>query len=418
MSRRTLTLWGWFLAAHALVIVLGWTLPSQPMGDVYNVYEPWSSQALIGGPIVGVTEPWVYPQLALVPMIAAWAFAWIAGYTFGWAVLITLLNGLVFALIVHGGKAPWRARAALTWVAFIACLGPVGMFRIDAVTVPLAIIALLLAFRVPTVSSALLTAGAWIKIWPAALVGALVVARRGTRVRVVGAALGVTVVVIATLFALGGAGNVFGFLSSQFGRGLQVESTAATPFTWLAALHVDGFHVAYNADIITFEVTGPGVTVVAALLTPLLAIAALAVLALGAWKSVRGAHLVQLLPPLALALVLVLIVTNKVGSPQFLDWIIAPFVLWAAADGTTLRSGLRLGGAALLLTQLIYPIIYDLIWSSHPLGILVLSVRNVLLVTLLVWSVRRVVRVPARGRHERAPVTLASSRPPRPRSAG
>jgi len=56
---------------HVLVAVLGFVLPNQPMGDVHNVYDPWSSWALEGRTVVGITETWVYPQLALVPMILA-----------------------------------------------------------------------------------------------------------------------------------------------------------------------------------------------------------------------------------------------------------------------------------------------------------------------------------------------------------
>ena len=70
-SGRTALLWGVFLAVHAVVAWLGWVLPAQPMGDVVLVYQPWSSAALGGGPVVGITESWVYPQLALMPMLLA-----------------------------------------------------------------------------------------------------------------------------------------------------------------------------------------------------------------------------------------------------------------------------------------------------------------------------------------------------------
>ena len=49
-----------------------------------------------------------------------------------------------------------------------------------------------------------------------------------------------------------------------------------------------------------------------------------AVAGLGAFKAWRGASFVRLFPPLALALVLAFIVFNKVGSPQYMTWIIAP----------------------------------------------------------------------------------------------
>ena len=48
---RTFALWSAFLLVHVVVAVTGWLYPSQPMGDVVLVYEPWSSAALSGGPI-------------------------------------------------------------------------------------------------------------------------------------------------------------------------------------------------------------------------------------------------------------------------------------------------------------------------------------------------------------------------------
>ena len=58
--------------------------------------------------------------------------------------------------------------------------------------------------------------------------------------------------------------------------------------------------------------------------TLLLAVASVAVL--GAVKARRGAAFAALFPPLALALVTAFIVFNKVGSPQYLTWIVVPLV--------------------------------------------------------------------------------------------
>ena len=74
MSRRA-ALWIGFALVHALVAWLGYAYPNEPMGDVYRVYEPWSLEALQGRGVVGITEAWVYPQLALVPMVLAHTFA-------------------------------------------------------------------------------------------------------------------------------------------------------------------------------------------------------------------------------------------------------------------------------------------------------------------------------------------------------
>ncbi|WP_220659953.1 DUF2029 domain-containing protein [Microbacterium sp. AG1240] len=394
MSRELRNIWLWFLGAHALVVALGFLLWSQPMGDVYNVYEPWSNQALGGGGIVGITEQWVYPQVALVPMLAAHLFSWMAGYTFGWAVLVCVLDAAAFAFLVGRGRSRARMTGARVWLVLFVLLGPIGMYRIDAITVPLAIVALLLAIRHPAVSSAILTIGAWIKIWPAAVVLALTIAARKRWWVVVASAGATAAAVVLVVVALGGAGNLTGFITAQVGRGLQMESTAATPFVWLAVFGVNGAKVAFDDEIITFAVYGPGVDTMAALLTPLMAVAVAAVCVVGVLKARAGARMLRLLPPLTLTLVLVLIVFNKVGSPQFVAWIIAPFVLWAIVDRHGIRRGLQYAAITAFLTQGVYPLVFDLVRVANPIGVLVLTARNVMLVVLLVWVVRQLLRVP------------------------
>lgn len=394
MSRELRNIWLWFLGAHVAVVALGFLLWSQPMGDVYNVYEPWSNQALGGGDIVGITAAWVYPQVALVPMLAAHLFSWIAGYTFGWAVLVCVLDAAAFAFLVGRGRSRARMTGARVWLVLFVLLGPIGMYRIDAITVPLAIVALLLAIRHPAVSSAILTIGAWIKIWPAAVVLALTIAARKRWWVVVASAGATAAAVVLVVVALGGAENLTGFITAQVGRGLQMESTAATPFVWLAVFGINGAKVAFDNEIITFAVYGPGVDTMAALLTPLMAVAVAAVCVVGVLKARAGARMLRLLPPLTLTLVLVLIVFNKVGSPQFVAWIIAPFVLWVIVDRRGIRRGLQYAAITAFLTQGVYPLVFDLVRVANPIGVLVLTARNVMLVVLLVWVVRQLLRVP------------------------
>ncbi|WP_447948289.1 hypothetical protein [Microbacterium maritypicum] len=400
-TARVVALWSVFLIVHALTAWAGWVYPSQPMGDVVLVYEPWASSALGGGPIVGVTETWVYPQLALVPMLVAAVLSAplvpllgvSSAYLVGWAVLVVILDAVAFAVLV--GRAPSHARrvAAWFWCGALVLLGPIALYRIDAITVPIAVIGGLWLVSRPAVGAALLTIGAWIKIWPGALVLAAVVALRA-RVRVLVAAAVVSVGVVATLLLLGADTEVLGFLTEQTGRGLQIEAVAATPFLWLAV--AGAARIEYSFEILTFQITAPGVDVVAAALTPLMAIAVLAVTAVGALKAVRGASFPRLFPPLALTLVTLLIVTNKVGSPQFQTWMIAPVILWLVLDRVRARVPAVVVLALCLLTCLVYPIGYDALLRADALSVAVLTVRNILLVVLLVLAARALVRVPVR----------------------
>ncbi len=400
MRFRVLGLWAAFLAAHVLIAWLGWIYPSQPMGDVVLVYQPWSSSALDGGAIVGITESWVYPQPALLPMLLNQLLAWplnglvgtTGAYLIGWAILVTALDAVGFGVLVGRTGTAARRSAGWFWTAALVLLGPIAMYRIDAVTVPLAVMGGCWLVKRPTIAAILLTVAAWIKIWPGALIVAAVTAAR-TRVRLVLAFIAVSAAIVVVLFLLGSDQHLLGFLTEQTSRGLQIEAVAATPFMWMAAAGTAS--IDYSFDILTFQIGAPGADVVAALLTPLMALAALAVLILGAVKAVRGAAFPRLLPPLALALVTVLIVTNKVGSPQFQAWLIAPIILWIVFDRT--RSGIPTAIVLALcgLTCLVYPLTYDALLRAELLPVILLSARNLLVIVLLVIAVRALVRVPA-----------------------
>lgn len=401
MKFRTAGLWGAFLAVHVIIACLGWVYPSQPMGDVVLVYEPWSAAAMSGGSVVGITDPWVYPQPALLPMmltqLLAWPLAGVIGtagaYLIGWAVLVTALDAIAFGVVVGRTGSTARRTAGWFWTVALLLLGPIAMYRIDAVTVPLAVMGGFWLAKRPGVATVLLTVAAWIKIWPGALILAAVVAARG-RMRVLLTAAGLSAGIVLLLFLLGADQHLFGFLTEQTGRGLQIEAVAATPFMWMA--HFGAASVEYSFDILTFQIGASGVEAIAALLTPLMVLGVLAVLVLGALKAMRGASFPRLFPPLAVSIVAVLIVTNKVGSPQFQTWLIGAVILWIVFDRT--RSGVPAGIVLVLsgLTCLIYPLTYDALLRAELLPVLMLTARNALLVVLLVVAVRALVRVPAR----------------------
>lgn len=396
---RVTLLWCAFVVVHIATAAAGWLYPSQPMGDVVLVYEPWSASALAGGSVVGVTEPWVYPHLALVPMIVAKAMSaplvgvlGVAGaYLVAWAVLVTALDAIAFGVLVGRSPAPPRRAAAWFWITALLLLGPIALYRIDAITVPLAVVGGLWLTKRPAVAAVLLTIGAWIKIWPGALVAAAVVASRH-RMRILLTAAAVTAAVVVVLLLLGADAELWGFLTEQTGRGLQIEAVAATPFLWLAA--VGSARIEYSFDILTFQIVAPGADAVAAVLTPLMVVLVGAIAVIGAMKTMRGASMPRLLPPLALSLVVALIVLNKVGSPQFQTWLIAPVAIWIVLDRSRAGAPGVLALALSALTCLVYPLTYDALLRADLVPIGILTLRNLLLIALLVLGIRSLVRVP------------------------
>jgi hypothetical protein len=393
-------LWIAFLLVHVVTAWLGWVYPSQPMGDVVLVYEPWTAAAWSGGEIVGVTESWVYPQLALLPMMLAAVLAapflpllGVSGaYLIGWALLVTVLDAVAFAVLVGRGHVRARRTAAWFWCAALLLLGPIALYRIDAVTVPIAVVAGLWLVTRPTIAAALLTIGAWIKIWPGALLLAAVVAARA-RLRMLLAAAGLAAGVVVVLLLLGADTEILGFLTAQTGRGLQIEAVAATPFLWMAV--TGAARIEYSYDILTFQIVAPGAEALATILTPLLVLAAAVVTVVGGVKAARGASFARLFPPLALLLVTVLIALNKVGSPQFQTWLLAPVILWLVLDRRRARTAAALVLALCLLTCLVYPLSYDGLLRAEAAPVLLLTMRNALLVVLAAVSAVALARVPA-----------------------
>ena len=171
-------LWLAFAIVHGVLVWLNLSARGYPLGDVTGVYRVWAENAAAGYVRMGIDAPWVYPILAFAPMAASLAFGseW---YGQTWLAIVVLLDAAAFAILL-GDRRLSRTRriAAWWWVGFLALLGPIALGRLDAVTVPLALTGLLWAAGRPRVAATLLTIGAWVKVWPAALLASVVIASR------------------------------------------------------------------------------------------------------------------------------------------------------------------------------------------------------------------------------------------------
>lgn len=81
-----------------------------------------------------------------------------------------------------------------------------------------------------------------------------------------------------------------------------------------------------------------------------------------------------------------MIVFNKVGSPQFMIWLAVALVglLYFGVKGA--RFALLVGALVLFLTQLVYPVFYIGLLGLETMPLWLLTLRNLLLVALLVWG--------------------------------
>jgi hypothetical protein len=377
-------LWAAFVAVHLALGVICLTHPSLPMGDVTIVYRAWARDALVDGTIVGIDVPWVYPAAAFVPMLLAAIGGLGSGYASAWLVVVLLADAAALAALT-GVTGPRRNLAAgWWWVTAIAALGPVAVGRIDAIAAAIAVAGVAVLGRSRVAAVVLFTIGAWVKIWPAALVGAFVVASR-TRGRLIATAVVTSVLVVLVPLLWGGL-TALGFVTTQTGRGLQIEAPVTTPWMWAAAFG-DAVRVYYDTEILTYQVQGPGVELASAVMTPLLVVVALAVVLVGVRAARRGVDEAVLAPWLALALVTTMIGVNKVGSPQFASWLVGPVVLGLVLLGRRFH-GVAVAALVLsLLTQMIYPYRYDLVVLTDPAMLVVLTLRNAAWFVLLGWAV-------------------------------
>ena len=389
--RRPVALWTGFILVHGVLIALNLSGIGWPLGDVERVYLGWAEGTVAGTARLGVDTAFVYPILALAPMLAALVFG-APLYALTWLGLVTLLNGTAFGILI--GRRPGRAGAvaAWWWLAFLLLLGPVGLARIDSVTAPLVIVGLLWLRTRPVWGAVLLSLATWVKVWPVAAIAALAVASTRRR-QVVAVFAGISLGIIGFAQLFGSGLTILSFVTEQTSRGLQIEAPVAAWWLWQSAMGLQGTLVYYDQEILTYQVSGAGTDAVIAAMTPLLVLCVGGVLLLG-WRSQRaGASVEALFPPLLFALVLTLIAVNKVGSPQFMTWLAAPIIL-----GLVVRPRAWRGPAAVALlmaglTQLVYPYFYNGLLATTPIMVLVLSVRNLLELVLLGWMMVRVWRL-------------------------
>ncbi|CAM5469637.1 hypothetical protein [Leifsonia shinshuensis] len=395
-----------FLIALGPAIVTGDALGDLPL------YRTWVLDAFQFGQWPGITVPWVYPVGALAPLLAA-SVAGLGAFQLVWFLLITLLNGTSIHSLIRGGSTAGY-RAAWWWLVFLLVMSPVALLRLEGFTAPLVVIALTTLTRRPAVAAALLTAAAWIKVWPAAVLLAAGIAYRRRRPLIL-AALGVSVLVVGTVAALGGLRFLTGFLTTQADRGLQLEAPISTPWLWLADVRAPNTYVWQNNLLSTEEVSGPGDDVAATVMGYALPLALL-VVAILLFRAVRARGPEPILVVVgSLALVTTLVVFNKVGSPQYVLWIgpVVAVLVWA--DPREWRVPAMLTLTIATLTTLIFPILYIPLTDGDPVAAAVLTARNALFLVLLGWSIRRLLaltRSPGLAAHTDAaePVEPAEAR--------
>jgi hypothetical protein len=357
-----------------------------PFNDV-NLYGYWANQVNSGRGLLGVNEPWVYPFLAMAPMALANFFAASGGVLIGWIVLVVALHAIALSAVVDWGRAGKSAfKAVGFYLVYLLLLGPVAIGRIDAIAAFFALLGVVqIQHNRPRLAMAFFTLGAWIKVWPVAAFIAFFASTK-SKVRLLMAAIGTSAVVLLIGILLGGNEKLLSFVTMQGDRGLQVESVFATFWVWAAKFGAPGAGIYYDNLMVTNQVSGVFAGEIAWLLGPVMMGAVAITLFLGLRAYRAGAETKHLFVATFLTATLDLIVFNKVGSPQFELWLAVPLMAGVLFELPKWRLPLIAGSAIALLTNLLYPIFYMDLMALGWLGIAILTLRNAMLIALLVWA--------------------------------
>lgn len=355
---------------------------------------------LMAGQVPYRDFPLEYPPGGLVPMVAPYLAGLgdrvgLDAYKVlfaGWQALLLLALGIVVGRIgaaLGDGRTPVLKLIALTVGAALALT-----WRYDLFPTLLATVAIWAAIeRRPALVGFALGVGVLAKLYPVVLLPALALPwlrpfDLGRLVRL-GAAFGLTVLVGLVPFVALAGDKAFAFLDYQVGRGLQIESITGA-FVLLDGL-VRGSAPALSFGFGAVQVEGELARTLLGLL-PVVTVLAFTALAWLGWQRVRieaaagdrvdGGFGSGVRPSTVVAVafgsLLLLLLTSKVYSIQYVVWIV-PFV--ALLRGWPFW----LGAAVVALTMPIHPVLYTELVRQEPLPILVLNLRNALVVALTAW---------------------------------
>jgi Glycosyltransferase family 87 len=336
---------GVWLTTRGLVVV-----DISHLQDVDN-YAAWSHYLTAKGTIPG-GESWQYPPgaafLMLLPRPGPGAY----GDSLVGLMLLFDLAGL--GLLALLGRRSGNYKGVWVWLLGMPLLGTFAVLRFDLVPTTIAIAALLVIQRRPRWFGALAGLGAAIKLWPVVLLFGEWDRRRLIR------AAAAAVAVLALVFGVSALafGDPASFLGEQSGRGLQEEAVATLP--WQAKAVLAGGLPPRAIHYGAWQIVGGDADTVAVALE-WLGFAVLA--AAAAWWRLRARAIRAGRVDLAdagvsrdfvFAIVLLLVVTSRVLSPQYMVWLLGLAAVVLTAGTTRLARPAWLVLGSMLLTTALF----------------------------------------------------------------
>ena len=406
----------WWAGTRTLLFL--WALNYVPyfsrgavLGDVVT-YSNWSS-IMVHGSFPSSDPEWQYPPAAALVMLFPKLIAFTGiGYIDSFFVFALLADFAVLALLIgqadriarqtaepgQTARAPHLA-GVWAWVLGGFALGPILFMRYDVIVTALAVGGMVFTVRSTAkrgaeraeartwqIRGALLGLGAIVKVWPVVLLLGAPPAKRGRRTLVWAVVSAAAISAVLSL-SLSGA---LSFVSKQGGRGIEVESVLASPFMMAAWF-------GYPADTVhefgNFQISGPGTELVggAAIFLTLLGFGAVL------WWRLRRMRPESWTPALmydiGFTTLLIMVVTSRVLSPQYLVWLVGTAALCLAENGPARRATLMFKPAMIvmgctLVSQVEFPLLFGEVMYHGFWGTALVAARNMALLAATVMAMR------------------------------
>ncbi|WP_284851635.1 DUF2029 domain-containing protein [Corynebacterium rhinophilum] len=381
---------GWVLARLVLVYFL--KLDQSARGDVAYYFA-----GLFGTDPTKMTE---YPHAGTWPTII---LSWFTGgdrgvFYIGFTIMTLLVDATFLALLLRHHERNKRVfLAGWFWVFFGTAAGHVFVWRLDIFPAVAVAGAAALLISHPKTGAVLLGFATTMKLWPGVLAAGLVGRFNNSNswLRLTSFFGSVAALSAFTVFT-SGMDRLLSPLNYQGVRGLQLESVPATYLLLQAHLNPGKWRLGY-APSKSFEISGPGVDT--AIMWSTIATAGMLVFALS-WALYRffaGGWTSRTTIAFFTLMVLLLIATNKVFSPQYIIWLGPLFAvvirqqLPAGFVPIKICQGLLAvcAVAAAALGTYIYPFHYDYVWKyvgENLTPVYVLVARNVLILVAVLFA--------------------------------
>ncbi len=388
---HAIVMW-WLLSRSLTLTILVFGHESDVTGDV-KYYARSLHQLFEGGGLRDTLQE--YPLPVFLVILPQFVLGFLNQVAFSILFALSMLAvDAVFTGFLWRGDGRRRGDATNLWLWFVPAIGPLAYFRFDLVPAVLAGGAVLAAIRRPAVAGALTAFGAALKLWPVVMLPTFLI-RRGDRRQVLAGFFVTAALIGGIALALGGVSRTLSPLRWQSARGLQIESVAATPLMLARMIDPVGTWEVRLSQYKAFEIFGPGVHLATQLTNVLTVLGGLLLVTLW-WRALRAeTPSARTLGWIFLATTLIVTVTNKTLSPQYLLWLGGPAAALAvrAPADREVRIFARVLLVTAVATQLVFPVGYNALLKTHSnmwLTTLDLALRNVLLLWLTWYAVRQV----------------------------